>query len=107
MAVSKRESYVWHVGETATPFRYEIRNADGSAFDDVASAEFTLVNADTGATMIDSAACQSVASGVLLYYPDTGELSTACRFRAQFVATLTGGAILPGVWFEGEIQANL
>lgn len=107
MAVTKRETYVWHVGETATPFRCDIRNLDGTQFADVASATFTLVNADTDAVLIDAAACQSVTDGILLYYPEPDELSVACLFKAQFTATLSGGALLPMLHFEGEIQENL
>jgi hypothetical protein len=83
-----------------------MRNSDESQLADIASATFTLIDRDTGVVIIDAAGCQSVAGGVLLYYPATGELP-ACRFLAQFTAFLTGGAILPSQHFEGEIQENL
>lgn len=107
MAINQRETYVYHVGETASPFRCDLRQSDGSKMTDVASATFTLTNADTDEKLIDAGVCQSVTDGILLYYPEVGELSVACRFEAQFIATLSGGAVLPTQRFDGEIQANL
>jgi hypothetical protein len=106
MALIKRYNTAWHVGETATPFRLDIRNADGSANTQVVSATFTLINRDTGVTIIAAAACQSITGGVLLYYPGVGEL-VACRFLAQFTAALTGGSTLPTDYIEGEILPAL
>lgn len=107
MAINQREPYVYHVGETSTPFRCELRAADGTRWTDVASATFTLTNIETNEKLIDAAVCQSVTDGILLYYPEVGELSEACRFEAQFIVTLSGGAELPTQIYDGEIQANL
>jgi hypothetical protein len=107
MAINARESYVYHVGETATPFRCFILSSDGTAMTDIASATFTLANRDTGDVLIDAAVCQSVSDGILLYYPEADDMATACRFIAQFTATLSGGAVLPTRHYEGEIEEDI
>lgn len=108
MAINKRYSYVWHTGETATPFTLAKQDALGAARTDIASATFTLVNRDTGVVIIDAETCQSVAGGVLSYRPSSMEMQTACRFIAEFTATLLlSGLIEPGVFMEGEIVESL
>ena len=108
MAINKRFDHVWHVGETATPFTLTMRDANGAARADIASATFTLVNRDTGVVIVDAEACQSVAGGVLTYRPSAPEMATACRFLAQFTATLSvSGLVEPDIHIEGEIEASL
>lgn len=108
MAINKRYSYVWHTGETATPFTFPMRNSLGGARADIASATLTLVNRDTGVVVIDAGACQSVTGGVLSYLPSSMEMQTPCRFLAEFTATLLlSGLVEPGVFMEGEIVESL
>ncbi len=108
MATNQRYTHhTWHVGETATPFTWTLKNSDGSARSDVASATFTLVDADSGAVLIDAEDCQSVDGGVLSYRPSAGEMSTACRFIAQFIATLDDDEVLPTIHIDGEIGQTL
>lgn len=107
MSVNLKYDYVWHVNETATPFPGQCIDARGAARTDIASATFTLTNADTDAVLIDGAACQSVTGGLLTYAPSSGEMATACRFLAQFRAVTNSGGVLYSAHIEGEIEANL
>jgi hypothetical protein len=109
MALNKKYSYVWHVGETATPFTWQMKDSNGDARTDVASATFTLVSREDGEVIVNAAACQSVAAGLLSYTPAAEDMETACRFLAQFTATLDDDddSVLPTVLIEGEIEASL
>ncbi len=113
MAINKRFRYTWHVGEVDVPFTYQMVDDQGLPRTDIASAVFILVDnspesATYGELLIDSQACQSVAGGLLSYTPTAPEMATACRFLAQFVATLSlTGYVLPTLHFEGEIEASL
>ena len=49
----------------------------------------------------------SVSSGLLSYKPSSIQMQVAAKFLAQFIATLTNGDVLPTVYVEGEIEANL
>lgn len=108
MAINKRYTYVWHTGETATPFTATMKDAYGVARTDIASATFTLVNTADGEVLIDDEDCQSVSGGVLTYRPTADDMATACRFLAQFTVTITGtGLIEPSIHIEGEIEQSL
>jgi len=107
MAINKRYTRAWQTGETATPFTLTMHDGNGSARTDIASATFTLINRDTGTTLVDDEACQSVAGGVLTYRPSLENMQTPCRFLAQFTATLETGLVEPKVHIEGEIEQRL
>lgn len=108
MAINKRFAHTWHTGETGVPFTIAMYDALGGARADIASATFTLIDRDTGDVIIDAAACQSVASGVLTYRPSSMEMQTACRFLAEYTTTLTvSGLVEPGIFIEGEIVEAL
>jgi len=109
MAINPRFiNHVWHVGETATPFEVQVVDANGTARTDIASATFTLIDTSDGTVLIDAEDCQSVTNGLLSYRPGALEMATACKFLAQFVATLSvSGYVLPTFHIEGEIEDNL
>lgn len=109
MALNKRYTYVWHVGETATPFTWQLKDTLGNARADVASATFTLVDRDGGEVLIEAEDCQSVEGGLLSYTPVAEDMETACRFLAQFTATLEDDedSVLPSPLIEGDIQENV
>lgn len=107
MAVNEKYVYVWHVGETASPFSCQVVDSLGDGRTDIASALFSLINRDTGAVLIGAQPCQSVAGGQLSYTPTAAEMQTPCRFRAQFVATTSIGAVLPTIHIDGEIEGNV
>lgn len=107
MAVNKRYTYVWHVGETASPFSVQVTTARGPRVD-LESATFTLIDRDSSTILVHAKPCQTVSvDGLLAYAPTAAEMQTACRFMAQFTATTYAGTVLPTIHIEGEIEANV
>lgn len=108
MALNKRYSYTWHTGETGTAFTFPMRDSQGVGRTDVTSATFTLVDRDTGETVIDAVDCDVSEEGLLSYLPSAEDMATACRFLAQFTATTGDDDLIePSPFYEGEIIESL
>lgn len=106
MAILRKYTEPWHVGDTARPFDVQFAGRLGAAMP-LLSATFELLNRDAdNATLIPETPCNGAPEDLLLglasYRPTEAEMQTACRVLAQFRATLLDSTVWT-VQIEGEI----